>query len=134
MTPPPPPAPVLLCHRDANGVIDALSRQPIGAEQRIADGWQEVSPDDPDVEAFTRLGIDNENVLSRTDIGLIRVLEDLIDTLISRGLIQFTDLPATAQAKLANRRQIRATLYAPLQLLPMSDNEIDLRPDSFNRR
>lgn len=128
-----PPTPALLCHRDATGAIDALSRQPLSALEQLDGGWQEISADHPEVEAFARLGADNDNVLSRTDIGLIRVLEDLIDTLISRGLIQFTDLPATAQAKLSNRRQIRAALYDPLQLLPLSDNDFDLRPDRSDR-
>ena len=102
-----PSTPALLCHRGADGAIDALSRQPLNAQEQLAGGWQEVSPDHPEVEAFARLGADNDNVLSRTDIGLIRVLEDLIDTLISRGLIQFTDLPATAQATRADRKRIK---------------------------
>jgi len=58
------------------------------------------------------------NPLSQTDAGLARVLEDLIDVLINRGLIQFTDLPAAAQAKLLERRQTRASLVNRLELLP----------------
>jgi hypothetical protein len=46
------------------------------------------------------------------------VLEDLIDVLITRGVIQFTDLPEAAQAKLLERRQTRATLTHRLELLP----------------
>lgn len=68
---------------------------------------------------------DPSNALSQTDIGLARVLEDLIDVLITRGLIQFTDLPDAAQAKLLERRQTRANLTNRLQLLPM-DGENDL--------
>ncbi|EKD97704.1 MAG: hypothetical protein ACD_23C00767G0001, partial [uncultured bacterium] len=36
---------------------------------------------------------DKATVLSQTDTSLVRVLEDLIDVLITRGVIQFTDLP-----------------------------------------
>lgn len=61
--------------------------------------------------------------LSQTDIGLARVLEDLIDVLITRGLIQFTDLPAAAQAKLLERRQTRATLTHRLEPLPPDDSD-----------
>ena len=68
---------------------------------------------------------DQANALSQTDIGLARVLEDLIDVLITRGVIQFTDLPDAAQAKLLERRQTRASLTHRLQLLPM-DGENDL--------
>lgn len=52
-----------------------------------------------------------------SDAGLARVTEDLIDILINRGVIQFTDFPAAAQAKLLERRQTRATLSRRLQLL-----------------
>jgi hypothetical protein len=55
--------------------------------------------------------------LSDSDAGLARVAEDLIDILINRGVIQFTDFPPAAQAKLLERRQTRATLSRRLQLL-----------------
>jgi hypothetical protein len=56
--------------------------------------------------------------LSESDTAIARVLEDLIDILITRGVIQFTDLPEAAQDKLLNRRQTRAMLKDSLQLLP----------------
>ncbi|MEW6695337.1 MAG: hypothetical protein AB1371_10405 [Pseudomonadota bacterium] len=55
--------------------------------------------------------------LARTDTELARITEDLIDILIARGVIQFTDFPAEAQAKLLQRRQSRAALSRRLQLL-----------------
>lgn len=65
------------------------------------------------------------NPLSQTDASLARVLEDLIDVLITRGVIQFTDLPDAAQAKLLERRQTRVSLNNRLQLLPMDgDNDL----------
>ncbi|MBV5298876.1 MAG: hypothetical protein JZU64_12285 [Rhodoferax sp.] len=60
-------------------------------------------------------------MLSQTDVGLARVLEDLIDVLITRGILQFTDLPQAAQAKLLERRQSRASLSNRLQLMPMEE-------------
>ena len=62
------------------------------------------------------------NSLDQTDIALARVLEDLIDVLITRGHIQFTDLPEAAQAKLLERRQTRANLSHRLDLLS-EDND-----------
>lgn len=53
------------------------------------------------------------DALSQSDLALVRVLEDLIDILIPRGLIQFTDLPLAAQAKLLSRRETRAALSDP---------------------
>lgn len=66
------------------------------------------------------------NSLSQSDLALVRVIEDLIDTLIEKGLIQFTDLPAAAQAKLLSRRETRAALKDPLRLLPADDADIGL--------
>jgi hypothetical protein len=56
--------------------------------------------------------------LSDSDAAIARVLEDVIDVLINRGVIQFTDLPAAAQTKLLSRQQTRAMLKDPLRLLP----------------
>lgn len=68
---------------------------------------------------------DKAAALSQTDTSLVRVLEDLIDVLITRGVIQFTDLPEAAQAKLLERRETRASLNNRLQLLPMDgDNDL----------
>lgn len=50
--------------------------------------------------------------LTGSDQALIRVVEDLIDTLISKDLIHFTDLPDAAQAKLLERRSLRRSVNA----------------------
>lgn len=60
------------------------------------------------------------DMLSQTDVGLARVLEDLIDVLITRGVIQFTDLPQGAQLKLLERRETRANLADRLDLFSMN--------------
>ena len=66
---------------------------------------------------------DKVNALSQSDTSLVRVLEDLIDVLINRGVIQFTDLPEAAQAKLLERRETRASMTNRLQLLPTDPND-----------
>jgi hypothetical protein len=48
--------------------------------------------------------------LSDSDLALVRVLEDLINTLIDKQVILFTDLPEAAREKLANREKIRNQL------------------------
>jgi hypothetical protein len=50
--------------------------------------------------------------LADSDQSLIRVVEDLIDTLIRKDLIHFTDLPDAAQAKLLERRSLRRSVNA----------------------
>jgi hypothetical protein len=59
-----------------------------------------------------------EQLLSQSDTSIARVLEDLVDVLIGRGVIQFTDLPQAAQDKLMSRQETRAKLKNSLQLLP----------------
>ena len=48
--------------------------------------------------------------LQQSDLEMIRVLDDLIQVLTSKGVIRVTDLPAAAQAKLMDRSQAREAL------------------------
>lgn len=50
--------------------------------------------------------------LAGSDQGMVRVLEDLVETLIGKNLIRFTDLPEAAQAKLLERRTLRRSVNA----------------------
>ena len=63
------------------------------------------------------------DALTQSDAAIARVLEDLIDVLINKGVIQFTDLPEAAQNKLMTRRQTRAKLSNSLLLLPEDGDE-----------
>ncbi len=118
-----PPAAPLMCRRDAEGRIVALTRQPLNEENIKMGAWQAVSADDAEVDAFVYDVSSQAQALSKTDIGLARVLEDLIDVLINRGLLQFTDLPEAAQAKLLERRQTRANLSNRLQSSLLLDDD-----------
>ncbi|MCB1955164.1 MAG: hypothetical protein KDG55_05780 [Rhodocyclaceae bacterium] len=74
-----------------------------------------------DVQRFVgRLG--GANPIASTDLGLVRVIEDLIDLLIARDLIRFTDLPDAAQEKLMERRSMRRSNRS-LDLIP-GNNEV----------
>jgi len=85
--------------RDAQGQIASLHRQ-------AEDGAQAFLPDsDPEVQAFVgRPAAGAGEDFERLDAAFIRVLEDLIDVLISKQVINVTDLPADAQAKLFTRK------------------------------
>lgn len=69
-------------------------------------------------------GVNAADELIQSDADMVRVLEDLIDVLIDRGVIQFTDLPKPAQAKLLQRKETRATLSNRLDLI--GDDEAGL--------
>lgn len=118
--------------RDESGRIVALSDAPVPSTADEGGQWMEIAANDPDLLAFlrgivpqgatTRIGTSAAATLSAppehscalgvnaTDASLIRVLEDLIDLLIERGVIRFTDLPPAAQAKLTARRHWRADM------------------------
>jgi CelD/BcsL family acetyltransferase involved in cellulose biosynthesis len=110
--------------RDAQGLVLSLHRE-AGAEAA-----EYLADDHPDVRAF--LGAPGGEAaqaserFAQLDAGFVRVLEDLIDTLINRNLINITDLPAEAQAKLFSRKSFRERrssqalrLYGDAELGPL---------------
>lgn len=77
--------------RDREGNVSSLSAEPV-------EGAEPASISDPDVKAF----------LQQLDIDLVRVLEDVVDLLVGRGVFRFTDLPESAQHKLMFRKNLRS--------------------------
>ncbi len=85
--------------RHAEGRVDALFSE-------AAPDAQELLPSThPDVMAF--LGGGEAAAFNALDLDFVRVTEDLIYTLIEKGLLQFTDLPLDAQRKLDARDSFR---------------------------
>ena len=112
-----PPELILRCRRNAEGSIVALTQQILSVQEAQAGGWEVVQAGVTEVEAFVQEVSSLANPMRQSDIELSRVLEDLIDVLINRGLILFTDLPTAAQNKLLQRRQTRAQYARRLELL-----------------
>ena len=91
--------------RNAEGIVESLHRS--------ADGQAEFLPDDhPELRAF--LGADASPAagehggrFAELDADFVRVIEDVIDTLISKNVINITDLPPEAQTKLYGRKRFR---------------------------
>lgn len=48
--------------------------------------------------------------LHRSDLELVRVLEDVVSVLVERGVINYTDLPEAARQKLDQRALARAEI------------------------
>jgi hypothetical protein len=48
--------------------------------------------------------------LAASDLGAVRVLEDLVELLVAKGIVAKADLPAASQAKLDARKTLRAKL------------------------
>jgi len=73
---------------------------------------QLVAPNDPVVAALLEEKLKSseastEDILKNSDNEMMRILEDLIDLLSAKQLIQFTELPLAAQKKLLSRKWIR---------------------------
>ncbi len=62
-------------------------------------------------------GQSSRQELSALDADFIRVLEDLIDALLSNGTLRLTDLPPQALEKLSQRKRVRQRLRNSLDLI-----------------
>lgn len=75
-----------------------------------------LADEHPDIQRFlgNRGGTAGFN---EADAEFVRVLEDLIDTLIMKNVIRHTDLPDAAQRKLMLRKGLRNRMHGALNLL-----------------
>ncbi|WP_298835397.1 hypothetical protein [uncultured Piscinibacter sp.] len=86
--------------RNAEGRIESLHRSG-------SDGGEFLPDAHPEVQAFVGNDSDAREDFSRLDADFVRVLEDVIDTLIVKNVLNITDLPEQAQAKLFARKSFR---------------------------
>jgi hypothetical protein len=95
--------------RDKDGKIIAVFDSP------QTQAGESLSHDSPELLAYlvnSKNIEDARTILSTSDGDLIRVLEDLVNTLIDNKVILFTDLPIAAREKLASREKIRGHLHS----------------------
>ena len=106
--------------RNAEGEIESLHRhESDGAREFLAD-------EHPDVQAFVGHAVRPEE-FGRLDADFVRVLEDVIDTLIVKNVINITDLPTEAQAKLFARKSFRERISkSSLRLFAATDFHDDV--------
>lgn len=104
--------------RDANNRIVAVSDKP------TQQGQEMLSPDNPEIleyleDAKPSVMLDE---LSRSDLEMARIVEDLIDVLVSKNILNFTDLPLPAQRKLVGRQKLRRNLSVLTNLVGDRDD------------
>jgi len=88
--------------RDEQGRVIAISGE-------AGPGFgEELAAGDPAVTAFLAGLAGDGSTLAASDLDLIRVLEDVVELLIAKGVILFTELPADAQQKILRRQRLRA--------------------------
>jgi hypothetical protein len=94
-------------------VIRGVSGQIVALSEVALSGAEELAPGHPEVAAFiARVTAPPEQpaAFAASDLAFIRVMEDLIEALIRKGVLALTDLPAPAEDKLVERRAMRGWL------------------------
>ncbi len=94
---------MLYAERDKDGKIIAVRHT---ADEKATEPVSGINEEL--MEFFKKINKDPwTEMLSASDLGVIRVVEDLIDLLIRKNIILFTELPPEAQRKIKTRKQIR---------------------------
>lgn len=105
---------------DANGKVEAIFRK------KVDEDLVEVENNDPILDQFLRdqqiTAAINVSFIE-SDLSIVRVLEDLIDVLIEKGVFRFTDLPEMAQNKLLKRRGLRKEFAYMATLFTNEEND-----------
>lgn len=95
---------MLYVERAEDGRIIALHNTSTPAAQ------ERKSALDAEVLEFLNTTDSREQLIAMSDFGAVRIIEDLIDLLISKKVINFTELPEHAQQKIRDREHLRKKL------------------------
>lgn len=89
--------------RDEDERILSVSREP------TSQCTEPVDADDSELLQFLSevKGVGERAQLQRSDLEFVRVLEDVLDLLMDKGIISFTDLPEAARQKIMQRQTLR---------------------------
>ena len=85
----------------------------VRVEQSSVPGSELIHPDSPELWAFLFKQHPHsapKHYLRLTDDEMIRVVEDILDVLLSKNILLFTDLPSAVQVKIQARKQARNQL------------------------
>lgn len=102
--------------RDAQGRLLRVEQQPFEGAEHMAVESEELQ-NWLKVKEAVKARLES---LHSSDLELVRVLEDVVIVLVDRGVIQYTDLPEAARAKLDQRAVARADLEGLNTLLKES--------------
>jgi len=100
--------------RGTDGNIESISKKPQADHEMI----KQVTPE---IHHFFGANTDSP-AFDAADAEFVRVIEDLIDTLISKNVIRHTDLPEAAQKKLLLRKGLRSRVGGALDLFGRDEN------------
>jgi len=99
--------------RGDDGAITSIFKSP-------QPGTEALDEHDPAIQLFLDAG--SKTVpFGDADADFVRVIEDVIDTLIQNNVIMLTDLPVAAQKKLMERKGMRNKMQGALNLFGDDD-------------
>ncbi len=114
--------------RDANGRIDALyCEQSVDATEKLESSSSEIieflfsEASKSKYSAGDKLCIED---FYASDLGMARVIEDLIEILIAKNIVMITDLPEAAIHRIHSRKAMRQQFISYDDLL-VGDDEIE---------
>ncbi|UYO73792.1 tryptophan synthase subunit beta like protein [Halomonas qinghailakensis] len=93
---------MLYIKRNAEGEIVMLSKEP------SPECNDTINEDSPEVFAFLAEQTGQSAQFIASDLAFVRVVEDMLEVLLEKGLLSFTDLPAAAQKKVMERKSLRS--------------------------
>ncbi|NQZ31264.1 MAG: hypothetical protein HRU06_08295 [Oceanospirillaceae bacterium] len=98
---------MLYASRNVEGKIISISDAPSSSSEAIDNNH-------PDVRKFFSTHNEDfspDSFLDDSDVKIARILDDLVDLLVKKNIIMFTELPSEAQKKLLSRRVVRSLLH-----------------------
>lgn len=100
---------------DAGRITGVFDHPEVGASE-------EIRPDDPGLARFQAdRGLSSPDsirqLLAESDMKMVRLVDDLVDLLIEKGVIKFTDLPQAAGEKYLQRQAARKQLQSVENLI-----------------
>jgi hypothetical protein len=102
---------MLYATRNTQGKITGITDTPSADAEAIDKNHQ-------DVKEFFSLHDDDftaDSFFDESDIAIARILDDLVDLLVKKNVIMFTELPSAAQKKLLSRRLVRSLIHDDTQ-------------------
>lgn len=90
--------------------------------ENIESDLEEVAEDDVELQAFmAQCAFDPEKNFLKSDLELIRVIEDVIQILMEKDIIHITDFPIAVIQKLVDRKKIRKNFDELSDILEKDD-------------
>ena len=103
--------------RNQQGQITAVS-------DTALEGFQKIESENALLQTYLKNLSHPQANLYQSDLDFVRVLEDLIQLLINKNYILFTELPTKAQEKMTKRQGLRGEINNQLDLLSEDDDGI----------